>query len=287
MMSARTRRRHPLIRVYLRNLDLALAALPSEKAVELRQQITAHLRDALPRRASADEVATVLSRLGPPGELAADAAAGAAPQARAVVALRRLGARLRRARWQSWVLSVVVVLVLTAGVVRVVQYLAAPLLQQADAEGWVYATDNNRAVSTQAYGAQQTTVPIRSGQLQGLYINVSNQSAFTQTVLGLAPGSIPFGKAVVGVSEPNYNVDIGGTIANARYTLPEEVPPGQFRMVEVLWRSSVCLARGAQLGIQQIQLRVRVGWLVETDTIPLFGGFYLSGPSHGPCRSRA
>jgi hypothetical protein len=286
MMTTRTRPRHPLIRSYLRELDLALAKLPLEKAIELRQQITAHLQDALPQRPSADEVATLLSRLGSPGDLAADAADGTAPQARTTVAMRRLGARLRRARWQSWALAVVVALVLAAGAVRLVQVVTAPLLQPGDTDGWIYARDYNREVDTQADDVQQTTVPIRSGQLQGLFINVTNPSAFTQTVLGLAPGSIPFGKAIVRVSEPNPEIDIGGGAANVRYTLPEDVPPGQFRVVEVLWRSSVCLARGAQAGIQEIQLRVRIGWLVKTDTIPLFQGFYLSGPSQGSCRSR-
>jgi hypothetical protein len=287
MMSTRTRQRHPLIRDYLRELDLALAKLPPEKAVELRQQITAHLQDALPQAASAEEVAATLRQLGPPGELAAEAAADGVPPGRAAVALRRLGARLRRARWQSWVAAVVITLLLATGMGRLIQLLTAPLLQQGDTEGWVYPTDYNHAVDTQADGQEQSTSPIRSGQLQGLYINVSNTSDFTQTVLGLVPGSIPFGNAVVRVSEPNFDIDIGGSVANAKYTLPEDVPPGQFRMVEVLWRSSACLARGEQAGIQQIQLRVRVGWLVETDTIPLFAGFYLSGPSQGPCRSRA
>ncbi len=280
------RLRHPLVRRYLRELDLALAKLPSKKAVELRQQITAHLQDALPRAAPDDEVATLLSRLGPPAELAADAAAGAAPQPRQTVVMRRLGARLRRARWQSWVVAVVIALVLAAGLGRLVQFATAPLLQPGGGYGWVYATDSNREVDTQADGAEQTTVPIRSGQLQGLVITVTNPSDFTETVLGLAPGSIPFGKAFARVSEPNPEIDIGGMLANARYVLSEDVPPGQFRMVEVLWRSSLCLARGAQTGIEQVQLRVRVGWLVRTDTIPLFQGFYLSGPSQGSCRSR-
>ncbi len=285
-MSTRTRRRHSLIREYLRELDLALVKLPSEKAVELRQQITAHLQDALPQAASADEVATVLSRLGPPGEVAADAAVGAAPQPRQTIAIRRLGVRLHRARWQSWVLAVIVALLLASGAGRLVQIVTAPLLQAVGGDAWVYARDYDREVDTQADGADQTTVPIRSGQLQGLVINVRNPSDFTETVLGLAPASNPFGKATVGVSEPNPVIAEGAMIRSARYTLPEDVPPGQIRLVEVLWRSSLCLGRGAQAGIQQIQLRVRVGWLVSTDTIPLGQGFYLSGPSQGPCRSR-
>ena len=38
---------HPLVRGYLRDLDTALRGLPAAQALELREQITAHLDDAL------------------------------------------------------------------------------------------------------------------------------------------------------------------------------------------------------------------------------------------------
>ena len=50
------------------------------------------------------------------------------------------------------------------------------------------------------------------------------------------------------------------------------------------WISDICLdARGAVLVIQQIPLRVRVGWFTRTESIPLGQGWGVSGPSHGLC----
>ncbi len=39
---------HPLVREYLRELNAACVALPAAQARELREQITAHLDEALP-----------------------------------------------------------------------------------------------------------------------------------------------------------------------------------------------------------------------------------------------
>jgi hypothetical protein len=39
---------HPLVRQYLRALDAACVTLPAERARELREQIAAHLDEALP-----------------------------------------------------------------------------------------------------------------------------------------------------------------------------------------------------------------------------------------------
>jgi hypothetical protein len=48
------------------------------------------------------------------------------------------------------------------------------------------------------------------------------------------------------------------------------------------------LSRGAEAGISRIAaLRLRVGWLVHADVIPLNQGFYLSGPSERTCRSQS
>ena len=66
---------HPLVRGYLRDLDAALRGLPAAQAGELREQITAHLDDALGPDASDQEVAATLSRLGSPAGLAAEAGA--------------------------------------------------------------------------------------------------------------------------------------------------------------------------------------------------------------------
>ena len=64
---------HRLVRDYLRDLDKAMRGLPPAQARELKEQITAHLDDALQPGAGDQEVAATLSRLGSPADLAAEA----------------------------------------------------------------------------------------------------------------------------------------------------------------------------------------------------------------------
>jgi uncharacterized membrane protein len=66
---------HPLVRGYLRDLDAAMRGLPAAQARELREQITAHLDDALGPHASEHDVAVTLGRLGSPAILAAEVGA--------------------------------------------------------------------------------------------------------------------------------------------------------------------------------------------------------------------
>jgi nitrate/nitrite sensing protein/HAAS domain-containing protein len=66
---------HRLVRDYLRDLDKAMRGLPDTQARELKEQITAHLDDALQPGAGDDEVTATLSRLGSPADLAAEAGA--------------------------------------------------------------------------------------------------------------------------------------------------------------------------------------------------------------------
>ena len=66
---------HRLVRDYLRELDKAMRGLPDTQARELKEQITAHLDDALQPDAGDHEVAATLRRLGSPADLAAEAGA--------------------------------------------------------------------------------------------------------------------------------------------------------------------------------------------------------------------
>ena len=72
---------HQLVRDYLRELDAAMRGLPAAQARELKEQITAHLDDALEPAADDHEVAATLRRLGSPADLAAEARAGAGASA--------------------------------------------------------------------------------------------------------------------------------------------------------------------------------------------------------------
>jgi hypothetical protein len=57
---------HPEVRAYLRRLDAVTAQLSETRRADLRDEIVAHLRDAIPAGASDDEVAAALADLGDP-----------------------------------------------------------------------------------------------------------------------------------------------------------------------------------------------------------------------------
>jgi hypothetical protein len=85
---------HRLVRDYLRELDKAMRGLPDTQARELKEQITAHLDDALQPDAGDHEVAATLSRLGSPADLAAEAGAAGGSSG------PRLALSGRRVRWR-------------------------------------------------------------------------------------------------------------------------------------------------------------------------------------------
>ncbi len=86
---------HRLVREYLRELNAALRGVPAAQARELTEQITAHLEDALGPDAGDQEVAGILSRLGSPAGLAAEAGAASGPSGpRSALSSSRLRWRL-------------------------------------------------------------------------------------------------------------------------------------------------------------------------------------------------
>ncbi len=281
---------HPLVLAYLRELDAALARLPAERASELREQITAHLDEALRSGAEDSDVVRTLGRLGSPADLVAEAGP-AEPAATELLAslAHRARWRIARVHWWTWVIAAIVLALAGTGIGYLTAYLSVGGLQEGTSGGWWYAQDYNREVDTSADGAMQTTVPIRDGQQQGLALDLYNPTNFTQTVLGPAGGqylgadSPGSQSATLSVSVPNRDIDMGGFNRQVRFTLPGSIPPHQERLLRVLWVSDVCLGQGDTEGINLLYLTVRVGWFTRTETVPLIQGWYLSGPSHGRC----
>jgi len=153
---------------------------------------------------------------------------------------------------------------------------------------WWYRQDYTREVTTIADGATQTTVPIRSGQRQGFAVGISNPTDVTETIVGVpGPGGGSVSPAAqtaqVAVSVPNKDINRGGFVTKIRFTLPGVIPPHQFRLLRVTWISDVCLEHGATSVMDQISLRVRVGWFTRTEDVPLLQGWGVSGPSQGSC----
>jgi hypothetical protein len=276
---------HPLVREYLRELDVALRVLPAAQARELREQITGHLDDALPPDADGQEIATALSQLGPPGSLATEAMAGgsgAAPGTGApVTAGILIGRRLARVRRRTWLIAAVAVTLAVIAVVRTAAFLTADPLEFRTTAHWWYAQDERHTVDESANDSIQSTTPIRSGQRQGYVVAVFNPSNVTQTITG---DDISLGMNNPGGVDEQIAVSArAGHAADIRYTLPGVIPPLQTRLVRVLWTSRFCLQKGESQGTARLVLRVRVGWFTRTEIIPLDHGFYLIGPSHGRC----
>jgi hypothetical protein len=269
---------HPLVRDYLRELDAASAVLPIERALELREQITAHLDEALAADADTQEVTAVLRRFGSPGDLVAETVLPVSSPPAGIMRPRR---RFRLG-WRGWLLIAAAVL---CGIYGIVIVTAAPI-QLEGASAWWYAQDSARAVIVQADGQQETIVPIRSGQQQGFVVTVYNPGPWTQTVLGLVAGFIgPGGPNVqIGIAGANLGIERGGSeFQPLSYSMPGSIQPHQSRALRVLWTSTTCLEKGSAQVIQQLRLRVRIGLLSRTEVIPLNQGWALSGPSSGDC----
>lgn len=275
---------HPLVRDYLRALSLECISLPVAQARELREQIAAHLDEALPPDATYEDVQAELHRLGSPRSLAAAALGPVRPPR-----WRRLRNWLGHVRWWVWVALAVLIPVLGTGAAFFDSMeSAAPLLVMGT--GWLYPIDQARAVDTSAAGSTQTTVPVRSGQRQGILFAVWNNSDWTQVILGTDP--IWYFDAFTDVqvdveSGPHLN-RVGEPLSSARYLSPGVIPPHSYRFVRVSWTSNICLVgQGTETWFGDIPLRVRVGVLTRTEDVNLDEqNFALAGPSTGHCSYR-
>jgi hypothetical protein len=124
-----------------------------------------------------------------------------------------------------------------------------------------------------------------------MLFGIYNPSNFTETVLGpvtiygtnIIFGAGGFDQTKVGVSVPDRAIAEGGTTRNVAFTLPESIPPHGYRLLRITWLSTMCLeGKGSNFTINNLYLRVRVGWFTRTDVIALGFGWGLSGPSANP-----
>jgi hypothetical protein len=272
---------HPLVRDYLRRLAAACAALPAGQARELREQIIAHLDEALPPGATDDEVAAELVRLGAPAALAAEAA-GPVPRSTGA----RLRNRLSRVRWWAWTSIAVAVVVLAAAVAYVIAVQTVPPLSQDGLSGWWYPQDAAHEVTTTTINGTQVSVPERYHQQQGFLIGIDNNSDWTQTIEGVDANfetpSLPM-TVSVGVGPGDGD---GSFSKQTRWVLPSSIPPHSYRVIRVLWTSNVCQPPGGSVGFTNVEVRVRVGLFTRTENIPFASmAFVMTGTkasSHCP-----
>jgi len=265
---------HPLVASYLRDLDAALAGLPSATAAELAEQLRAHLLEALSPDADEDAVTSVLAALGP-AWVVAEAASGPAsgqshPQPRRDPPLRRMAAWAVRQPARTWlaVAAATIAVALPAG--TLIFWQAQPSLQFRYSSAWWNL--DARVAETQADGATQYTAPMRPGKIQGFAILVYNPSDVTQVITGSADPVSP-GATVspqIGVST-TFTIHQLGEPHTVSYREGGPIPPHSYRWIRVLWRSAHCYlnAAGGSQGTSDLLLRVRVGWITRTEDVQL------------------
>jgi hypothetical protein len=94
---------HPLVTRYLKLFDAEASVLPVPRARELREQVVAHIEDAVGPDAGDEEIAAVLASLGPARALVAEAVAATGK--------RHWAARFG---WKGWTLAGVLLLAVAA-----------------------------------------------------------------------------------------------------------------------------------------------------------------------------
>jgi hypothetical protein len=270
---------HPLVREYLRELGIACAYLPLAQARELREQIAAHLDEALPPSATAEEVRAELSRLGSPRSLAADAAG---PDGRPFA--RRLRNRLGRVRWWAWV-ALAALVALAASALTYTLLAFSVTLMQGPVSLWYYPQDQARSRPNPGGVTTQLIVPERPGQ-QGIEISVFNNSDWTQTVVGIDPNRAPFASSSVQVAVGSgKQADTGDSfVGPVSWSSPGSIPPHSFRLLRVVWRTGVCLGPRTEASINDLSLKVRVGIFTRTQEFPLHYTWTLAGGNPPACR---
>jgi hypothetical protein len=273
---------HPAVREYLRLLDLATASLPGPQARELREQIAAHLEDALSPTAANEDVRAELRRLGAPRSLAREAEG---PLAHPM--LTRLGRRLRRVRWWAWAAIGVAVAVVATWAAFMISMEGAPPLVDGGMSDWLYPQDGTRQVSSQAGLVSQVTVPIRYGQRQGYVVSMRNDSDWTQTVLGLTDPWAPFGgtQSAVAIGSGRW-ADYGSPAGAVRYALPGSIPPHSTRVLRITWTSDLCDGVGGTTVVTDLQLQVRVGIVTRTEDVTFSTAWGLEGTKESAAHCR-
>jgi hypothetical protein len=272
---------HPLVRIYLRELSAACVTLPKAQARELREQIEAHLDEALPPDADDAAVRTELARLGSPRALAAEVAGPVRPPAGT-----RLRNRLSRLRWWHWASIALAAAVLGTVIgYPIVVHNVAPLADGGTAT-WYFPQDNERIVSTNIFGVSELKVPERVHQRQGFVISIRNDSDWTQTIVGFDP------KYDIGSLDPmSVAVASGPGVADGgwdprqpiQWTFPAAIPPHSLRVLRVLWTSDMCLSPGSSVGLSDLWFRVRVGLITRTEDVQLLTTWALSGTKASNC----
>lgn len=270
----------PRVVAYRRQLDAVLGRLPAKEAALLRDQIDAHLREALAGDHDGEDVEDVLRRLGPPDLLLPEPSNPPGLRQWVLIGVRRIRSMPTRR-----IAALVTGLLVAAAAVGVgVDYLAAPSLSYDGlVSGWWYPVDSRHATSHTAGDVTQQTAIMRFGHQQGFVITIRNPSRWPQTVLGPNPHEVSLGASPLQVAVAVPPVNMLGLATQLHYAHHVTIPPHHRALLRLLWRTNDCFSPGAGATTNSVSLRVRIGPVTRSEHIS-FGNDYwaLVAPADAP-----
>ena len=103
-----------------------------------------------------------------------------------------------------------------------------------------------------------------------------------------APGSEAPGAflAQLGISTRDYAHGWFGDPYTDHYRLPVSIPPGQTRVLRLMWTTDIPEVSG-EGGIDRLILSVRVGLITRNETVSLGQAWFLAGPDTHPAKPKA
>jgi hypothetical protein len=196
--------------------------------------------------------------------------------------------RPRRTRRRLWTALAAVAVLLAGGIVTwmsvAVHYFHAPALKCACGLVWA-VPDGDREKDTEAVGHTQISVPARHGAWQAFYVEVTNPSSVTQTVLGLTGGELSGW-------QPRLAIARGDELDAATFhdlpissrSGPVSIPPNTEAVLRYSVHETQCLARNQVQMWTATVVRVRVGAYTRTEVIDFAGhGMAIVGTGARDC----
>ena len=279
---------HPAVATYLAELDEALRERPDGHADDLRDQVRAHIEDAIAPDATAAEVEAELRRLGSPRSLVSDDTE--TPPAIVYTRPSVSGWLSQRPRnW--WAAFWVVAILLVAGTGGVIiEANVAHVTGKCTPCGYLFVQDRQAARGDSVADVHEWKVPQRWGQDQAFTFTIYNPSRYAQQVSGGPGGKVPSASG----DEP-MRLDIA-TRSQAQQDVFTDwprhfvagavtIPARSSRQVVLHWVHNDCYPRGGSETSDSMQLTAHTLGVTRTETI-LFGEVFTMTGSGAPDRCR-
>ena len=269
---------HPAVATYLDELDRALRGSSAPHAGDLRDQVRAHIEDALAPDATDAEIEATLARLGRPERLAVGEDE---PPATVVYAIPSLTVWLRHRHRSFWAAIVAAVALLIAATVAVtVETHVAPMEATCFPCAFAFPQDRLHMRDPSAFDLNHMIVTQRFGEDQAISFALYNPSRYAQVVSGgvldapsLEPQSLDI--STVG---PGHENPIGEWPRHFT-TGDVSVPSHSYRQVVMHLVQDQCALPGNTMTYRSVELKVVTLGVTRTDNAQIGESFTIVGSS--------